>query len=171
MKPTPHPCLFCPAIGYWHLYYQSEINSGEGSHGLCADPRSWGPAFSITIASMAHPASSLSRQCMWLVKNISHGSEGKGSWYTILEIWVWSPENLCKGGRRQLTLFIIWFISTYSPWHTSGSQTVGGNPFEGHHIISCSSDIYIMIHNSNKITVWSNNYIILWLGLPPEELY
>lgn len=59
-KPQPYLSLFCPAVGCQHLYLPIRNNLGaESSLGLWADPRSWGPALSITIDSKTKPGHSI----------------------------------------------------------------------------------------------------------------
>lgn len=64
---------------------------------------------------------------------------------------------------RIRSLFKVLYNEALNQW---GSQPVGWIPLRVIYQICCISGMYIVTHNSSKVTVW-------WLGLSPqhEELY
>lgn len=57
--------------------------------------------------------------------------------------------------------------------YVNSSQPIGHDlidPFTGiAYQIPCISDIYITIHNSRKLQLWSSSKLILWLGSAQDE--
>jgi hypothetical protein len=104
-KPQPHLCLFCPAIGCWHLYLPVTINWGQGAPSIylqilssLGQPVS-GAQISVRIQTASGQPAYTNRTIflkphvfLSLLKIKSYG-HGLARWLTVLPKEVWFPSS------------------------------------------------------------------------------